>query len=325
MKCLKFITILSVLFTGGLCAHIHPSAGGFALDAEFLYLLPSVDDTYFVIDSSNITNPSGSRENNNLGFQPGFRVGGIYGFCDCNSEFSVYYSRLRATQSRTVTGTNLFATVGRPDFADNFDDFTGTASSSLGFLYQRVDGFYGQQLFCNCGLDFSALAGIEFAYLRLSENIEYAPLSAASGTVYQKSRTWGVGPQFGFEADYNVWQCASCLPGTLAVTTFTTGSILAAQTKEQAQNTVAGVSLLDVSDEQTWRVIPAFHARVGLNYTTSCFSCFGASLEVGYEFNTYLRGLTRLVNPDDVADGATFNNYYNFDTQGLYVAVDVSF
>jgi len=325
LKRLKFLSTLFVLAMGSLSAYIHPGPGAWEVHGEFLYLFPSVDDTYFVIDSpSAVGFPNGTRENNDFHFHPGFRVGGAFGLCgECNEEIRVDYTRLRAQRDRTISGTNLFATRGRADFVSLFDGYAGTASADNDLLYHRLDVVFAHESFQCCPFDLYFLAGLQWDYVRFREEYTYASAEVL-GSVVQKSRTWGIGPEFGLEFDYDLCDFSSfCLPGNLSVRALTVGSLLASKTQQREQNSAPGVDL-NVRDSYTWRIIPAWHARIGLNYIT-CFSCFNAAIEVGYEFNSYSRALSRTEFPDDVADGLSFNNYHNFDLQGLYVSLAVSF
>lgn len=320
-----FLICLMTIQTGVLSAYVRPCPGQWALDIEYLYLLPSVDDTYFVIKSpsSDSSNVIGSRKNNDLGFHSGFRVGGAYAFCECSRSFQAYYTRLNAQEAKTVSGNFLWATLGRPDFASEFESYNGSAHSKLNLLYQRVDGFFDQQIWCCCGVDLSLFAGFEYAYFRLREQYEYLS-SNNVGNINQKSKTWGIGPQLGLAFNYRICNLSCCCPGALNLAFSGSCSTLAGKTKTRENNYLDGSKFLDVSDQDTWRLIPVAHARVGLNYDM-CFSCFGASLEVGYEFNSYFRTFSRVTFPDDVADSLCFTNYYNFDVQGLYVAANFLF
>lgn len=331
LKQTKFILLLLALCTGSLFAYPHPCPGSFTVEADYLYLFPTVDDTFFVVNSPATDVTSGTRVKNDFHFHSGFRVGGAYAFCDCERDFQVYYTRLFAKQSKTVRGPLLSASTSNGVLAVNFAGYTGSASSNLGLLYQRVDGFVDQHLFCICGVNVYLQGGFEFAYLRLNERYTYRIDGVPTpGIQHERSKTWGIGPQFGFETDYNLCQFTSCLPGTLSLVACSSGSLLVSKTERRSllnnvtlAGIVPGATSFNLHDNSTWRCIPAFHARVGLNYAT-CFSCFGASLEIGYEFNTYVRGLARLIHPA-VASNTSSTNYYNFDVQGLYVAADFTF
>lgn len=296
-------------------------ANQWSVFADYLYFKPSVDDTYFVIDSqATSTFPEGKRVNNDFDFHSGYRVGGTYSFCDCNRELLFSYSHLGFKQDETVTGSFLWGTVGRADFATNFENYSGSAKSELDYLYQRYDLLYSQQIYNCCKLDVNVQFGLEAADLKLNEDYTFIN-GATTGLVKQHSKAWGIGPQLGFGLGYDLYEGSECdcLPGTLRLNVLSTGSLLAADSKAKAFSSLTGVTNLNVKDDNTWRVIPALHARVGLDYGFN-FSCFDFSLEVGYEFSSYIRGLTRIGFPDDVADGLSYSNYYNFDMQGLYVS-----
>lgn len=326
IKRLKLFTLsLAFFWVYSLNAHVHPTPGAWQITGEFLYLLPSVDDTYFVIDSVGDTAvPIGTRVNNDFDFHPGFRVGGTYAFCDCNREMQIFYTRLRAVESKTISGDFLWAAVGFPDFANFYQVYSGTASSDLDLLYQRVDGLLAQEVLCVCGLDIYLNVGIEFAYLRLDEQYVFTD-SSGPGFVDLKSKSWGIGPQLGAQFNYDLCTCMHFLPGTLGVAFTTSGSLLTSKTKEEFINPIPDLDGGEVDDDSTWRIIPAFHARVGLTYAMNPCSCLTAHLEIGYEFSTYLRGLTRIAVPDDGGAGLCYTNYYNFDIQGLYVAANIAF
>lgn len=330
---LKKLFLSAVLMTSGVSAlsaasagNFDPSNGQFRVIGEYLYWMPSVDDTYFVIEAdATSTFPTGTRRNNDFNFNSGYRVGGAYLFCDCNRELLVRYTNLNFTQRKTVTGDFLWATQGRADFASGFENYAGTASSQLKFLYQNIDAVFAQQLYDCCGLDFAVEFGLEAVELKLNESYTYAVTGADIGTIDQHSKTTGIGPKVGFAVGYELFTGDCNCPGTLSLNICTAGSLLAADTKTSATNaTTGGGTLLDVSDKKSWRVIPALHARVGLNYDMN-FGCGDASLEVGYEFTSFLRGLSRTAYPDDVADSLSYNNFYNFDMQGLYVSGSFTF
>lgn len=323
-KLFRFCTFLMTLSLGSLFANSHPAPGEWELSADYLFLKPTFDDTYFVIKSPQTTTfPNGRRENNDFDFESGFRVGAKYALCDCASEAEISYTWLGASEKKVVSGDFLWGTIGRADFASAFENYTGSAGSKLHLLYQRLDALYSQEIYNCCGLDFYLQFGLETAYLRLNEQYEYLNVTTL-GEIDQRSKTWGVGPQLGIALDYELCECTCFLPGTLSLNVVSSGSILASETSTNERNILAGTSLLNVSDRNTWRTIPAFHSRVGLNYDVP-YSCFDINFEIGYEFSSYLRALSRVSFPDDVADGLASTNYYNFDVQGLYVSASVRF
>jgi hypothetical protein len=334
-RLVRLCSILTVLSTGGLFASHITQPGSWEISGDFLYLLPTVDDTYFVVSSDTaVTGIAGTRHNNDFNFHPGFRVDLKYGFCECDKELALYYTWLGCHEDTTVSGNFLGATVGSGPFIGTLADFpfAGAASSHNHLLYERVDALLGQQVYDNCcGLSININYGLEYAFLRLHEDIAYeVGLTAPTILdVARRSRTWGIGPEFGVDLYWELWQNCGCAPGTLSLHFASSGSILASQTDTKYRTTIGGVltaATIDVRDEDTWRLIPAVHAKIGLNYEAQLFSCWQTSLEVGYEFNSYFRGISRTIYDGAVAGVASsFNDYYNLDVQGLYVSLAVGF
>ncbi len=326
IKRLWLSALLVTTSAGAFAFDCCPSNNQWTVTGEYLYFRPSVDDTYFVLDAdATSTFPTGTRENNDPTFRSGYRVGGSYSFAENDSQVKFFYSHLGFSQAKTIAGDFLWATVGRADFASAFENYAGTASSDLEYLYQRYDAVLCQQVYNNCGLNIGLGFGVEAAEMKLNEDFTFVA-AQSTGIIEQRSKSWGFGPQFGVELGYDLYagdEC-SCLPGNLEFNFLTSGSILAAHTKTSAFNSVAGAAILDVSDHRTWRIIPALHTRLGFDYDMN-FSCADLTIGIGYEFTSYFRGLARTSYPDDVADGLSVTNYYNFDMQGLYVNANVRF
>jgi hypothetical protein len=293
---------------------------------EFLYFLPTLDDTYFAFNPPiTSTHPVGERVNNDFGFNPGFRVGAEIACCKNKRELMAFYSYLNADQEEEIAGSHLWAAIGSPDVISNFESYSGTASSNLHLLYQNGTLNISQEVLESHGAHLYLQPGIEYAYLRLREDYAYQT-GGDLAEINEKSRTWGVGPQLGLGIDYNFYQGALTCTSTQAfsITGLFAGSILMGREKTTNFQSLTGTTFIDIHDEHTWRTVSAMHARLGLNYLIRG-SSYGVDLGVGYEFNTYLRALTRVFFPDNAADGLCSTNYYNFDLQGLYVSGAISF
>ena len=335
--------LLGVLSAGSLFAYNHPCPNQWQLSGEFLYLLPSVDDTYYVLSSSITADyPTGTRANNDFSFQPGFRVGAEYSMCDPQREFQVYYTYLGAEQNGSVSGTHLSATLGTPNFVETYLNYSGKANSSLHLLYQRLDFTYAQQILNSAGLYVYLEPALELAYLRYDQNYIYKITGGDKGTVQQNSKVEGIGPQLGCEFGYDfykyapapatsksskgnaVMNCISSATHTLSLSGMFSGSLLASWNETSESAISSGSTYLSVTDQSTWRVIPALHARAGFNYDVR-FSSVGFALGVGYEFDSYIRGVAKPFFSDDGSPMFSTNNYTNFDVQGLYVSGAISF
>lgn len=324
LKLFRWCSTLAMLSVGSLLATNHPCPGSWGASIDFVFLKPSVDDTSFVIKGpATVTLPSGTKRNNDLGFKPGFRLGGVYALCDCNQEFQVYYTRLSVGQSKRVSGDRLWGPLGINTIGSNLDPFEGTAQSDAHSLYQRVEANFAQQTFDYCGLDVYLQLGFEFASFNFRQSDTYAITAGPTIDHRQKSKTWGIGPQVGLAVEYDLCDCSEYLPGKWSLTGLASGSLLVSESKLRNQQGVALTHLTTV-DDPAWRFVPAVHARIGVNYGTT-IQCHETNFEVGYEFNSYFRGLARSGFPNSGTTGLNPVGFYNYDLQGLYISGSMQF
>jgi hypothetical protein len=165
--------------------------------------------------------------------------------------------------------------------------------------------------------------GVEYADISLRENHAYAD-GVTTGTILQEADTVGVGPEFGVGIDHMLVPANDWLSGAFSMTMETTASLLISQSSGHVNNFLGGLPLLDVIDDNAARLIPALHARVHFHYDVSMGN-FLTTLTIGYEFHSYLRALTRVEFPDDVADGLSRNTYDNFDLHGLFASTTIGY
>lgn len=300
----------------------------------FLYLLPTLDDTYFVLNANSSTSyPSGTRMNNDFGFKPAFRVGAEYSCCNRSRAAQAFFTQLNGTQDKTVAGPHLSATIGTPPLTETVGNYSGTASAKLDLLYNNLDVNLSQKILNIYGMNLYIQPGLEYAYFRLKEDYTYEKADGNLAVIDQESKAWGLGPQIGLGLEYNLFQRALFRSSTqaLSISSLFSGSILMGTGKINNLQYLGDISDLenkdieiDTKDESTWKTIPGLHARVGLNYLIRGAK-YGFIFGVGYEFNTYVRALTRIVFPDDVAENLCTTNYYNFDVQGFNFSAAVSF
>ena len=72
---MRYLALIVGLFISNLFA------GSFAISGEWLYMLPSMDQPEFVIDSTSDAFPIGKRKANEQSFRSGYRATGDYHFC----------------------------------------------------------------------------------------------------------------------------------------------------------------------------------------------------------------------------------------------------
>lgn len=299
------------------------AANRFTVTGEYLALRAGVGDTGFVTSSPVTTTvPQGAGINNDPDFKSAYRVGVGYEFGGSNRAINAYYTHLSETSAKSVAGNFLWASLGRADFASGFENYAGTASSSIGIRYDRFDLLFSEPLKW-FDARVALLYGLEYARIKVDEAYRYES-AGALGTISNSSHVDGIGPQIGMNIDLDLIRNSSSAPGVLSVNAVSTASLLYGTSKVAQTQVLNTVTVLNVVDDSTKRVIPAFHARGGFTYSFPIMS-YVAALSAGYEFNTYIGAISRGLWQDDVADGLTTKKYENFDTSGPYANLKVKF
>ena len=200
----------------------------------------------------------------------------------------------------------------------NFENYTGAAYSTIDLKYRRLDVLLAEPVKW-LGADMNFLYGVEYAYLNVDETDSYTR-AAVAGASSSGSKFSGVGPQVGVSLSYRPFAGPIQAMNGLSVDAAASASLLLASTKGYIRDKFNGTNIGSVNTDSTTRIIPALHARLGLAYAYG-WDHFTATLKAGYEFNTYINGLMRTNNPDDVADGQYLHDFANFDLSGLYVTL----
>ncbi len=123
----------------------HPNR--FFLQGQMLYMAPSYDETYFVINGSgddgmgNPT-PDGKKNNNPVGYNLGFRAStGLYEVCGSCVDLQLRWTHLYATNCITVTNFDpipqLWPTEIIPSQPNVPQPYSGRASSYIGLMFQK--------------------------------------------------------------------------------------------------------------------------------------------------------------------------------------------
>lgn len=337
--------LMATFFTGTMLATLHPAPGSFAITGDYLYLRPTLDDTIFVVASPAVSTSTriGEAIGNPFEYKSGFRVGAAYGFCECG-DLQIKYTNLSSKHTKFVSGTVLSATRGLPGTRGiaAFQNYNGTATSNLHLLYERGDISFAQLAFDWNRLETYLQFGVEAAFIKLKEEQFYDEFSPRFNTlvVDERSRTWGVGPQIGLEFDYRLVEFSDNFPGTLSLNFFASSSLLVGVNQLRQIDILNGTTNTDLRSASKTILIPALHSGVSMKFETcfsgigdylfsnsiySLFSHMGLSLEVGYEFNAYFKGLTRMTFLARTVESQVIKTPYNFNLQGLYISAMVSF
>lgn len=213
--------------------------GGWGWYVDFLFLKPTVDDTYFVLNSPQSTAfPNGLRLNNDFDYEPGVRIGAMFWGDGDGADLQIDYTWLEADTTRTVAGDFLWATVGRSDFASAFENYGGTATSELDLAYNAFNAQFSRPLQA-LGSNVSFLYGVEFAKLDFDQRYAFEDAQQL-GTIVESADTWGLGAKLGLSGDHVVRQTDS---GYWSFTWMSAISLLAGESEASHVNRLNGVAL----------------------------------------------------------------------------------
>jgi hypothetical protein len=303
--------------------------GSFGFQGEYLHLHPSFDDTFFVIESSSSTVPIGKRSSNEFNFKPGFRLEAAYAFSCPTNELHLRWTHLKAHHRKSVASTSLdLALLPTETYPNGFFGELGPATSNIHFNFNIVDLFYKKDIYLCCPLNLSFLMGVQYARLTFREDL-FSVNGVVNLTTRYHQRTWGAGPELGLAGDLHLFNLCK---GSLSITCLSWGSLLGGRQNSdffQNQNLGTATPTVDTKDDSIWRIVPAFHARLGLcyYYCLSLSTCRELELfiEGGYEFTTYRNALHKTRYFPFEGAGISLNQYSNFDMQGPYLAAGITF
>ncbi len=283
--------------------------------ATLLFLKPTIDETYYVISSSNnvfdgSTFPDGKRHQNSTCFTPGFRLEGR-----CNPCYDLKFTYLSADSRDSVSGDFLFDTNGYPGFnAQENGIYSGRARSKVSYDFYSGDLTYRRPFG-----EFALIAGLHYAYIKFDERTSsvgtFNITSPLSNRLHRDSRFSGTGPQIGLNYEYLL-----CRPWAFCATA--RGMLLCGCTTSDLRyiTLTTGPTGVSTKNGDMWRVIPAAAADLGISYTFNC-----ATVEFGYEFGWYSRCIDKVTGLDVAFAGDTLDNFNDFSLQGPYISITSTF
>ena len=302
---------------------------------ELLYFKPTLEQSYYSISGNHSFNganfPQGTRHNNDPGFQPGFRLEGIYGTCDRLHALDFRFAYFNESNTERISGTFLFDTKGYPgDGAQTPSDtfYSGIAKYTQHFIYYGADATLNRFSFFDCLENFSLILGLHFAKVQMQERASSDGTSsddtilAVTNRFRRRSHFWGLGPQLGFEYRYRLF--SRC--GILSLGTNARAALLATHTWADLQYTSerTGDTSVHLNNDPLWRVNPTIDIKVGLFYNCP-FRCLNMTYEIGYEMLWYSDAVDSIIGYDVAFAGDTFDHFSSLHLQGPYFAVKVAF
>lgn len=343
--------------------------GGWVIGAGAYYLQPSSNNgdlDYAIVKNS----AAATIKNIDPDYSWGWSVNAGYIFPATGNDFNINYFHFDTDTKKTVTGTvaNLATTEGVniPGFADEVLQFFGiydtvdyainsnraAVSGKANFEIDQVDLTLGQYLDVGCRLVFHAYTGLRWADFerqlnttaQSNVNATFVPIPTntvvltATGNTQEKSDLDGVGPILGLDGSYylgNGFGVVGHLDGAVLIgsvdskmTTQATGNIIFYTPPTADGDTFINNGYTTKTDNT--RLVPAFDAKLGLDYTF-VFNNVGNSdltVEAGWQDSHYFNAIDRNTiqvtpDPNDPINNEFIVSYghktADFALQGPYV------
>jgi hypothetical protein len=150
----------------------------------------------------------------------------------------------------------------------------------------------------------------------------HSDVSINDAFLKEMSETWGVGPALGFNLNY-------AFNNRLMIKGEMKGGLLLSSAKarfqmdrfESIEN--ASDSFL-VNPRSLWKVFPFWKTNLSLS-TFFLVHGYPLNIEIGYEYLTYPNFINRIQFPGNGSSNRAHNLFSNFDFQGPYVSLMISF
>jgi hypothetical protein len=338
----------------------HLCCGSFEGIAELLYLSTTGCETpYLLSDKRSISAanefgtlalPTGHSRTNQLGYNPGFRIGIGYLFHGRCDELELSFAGLWASEDERRTpplGGGLWAIIGQPRYLSNrLNDPVQVGAQELGIAahgaaktrigYEQVDCIGARRFALDCGFWMRALLGVRWVRLRDRRDLLYegtAVLSDGANPVVQmqwhavreRDESEAVGPLVGGRMRYTF----GCGLGFSACTNI---GVLVGQRKARIQQLSQGITvptagnddfneIMNLSYRSRCSGFPCIEGKLGASYLRCCGRCHSLLITMGYQWSAHLNAVARLRFND--VGGTERPACQNFNLHGLFITFDL--
>lgn len=328
--------------------------------ADALLLQPSSCDFDFAVADvhspckhSQTNFPCGDECGKKPNYHWGFRVGVDYHPGCEELDGSIYYSHLDGSDnsSRTAFGKDhLWPSTRVSGFTPNTlfsEKRRARACLDVRQKWNAVDSEVGYSLKQACNYSIRGHIGLHWTNINVNKCVAYRGHFTQdkkhhdnwySGQFCSDIKTWGIGPRFGADFQYNL-----CYGIGLAARA--SWGILAGETRQNiegknfehvrpgveahrgSKGNVKGLpngfgSLFCINNKRRTVVFPEFDTSLGVNYNLCLCNRFNCLFEIGWEFRTYLQSLVHSYHIDQAQTASVCDP---FNLQGLYVRGMIKF
>lgn len=294
-----------------------------AISGEWLYFMPSFDQSDYVVHNNPGQNGTIDRDQIDQQYRSGYRIDALYTPSFCCPMIEGRYTRFftKLSSSKTAASPNfLYPILGVPIVAAEADQSTGIAIGKQWYRFDEIEGLILPfRWSCSC-FNLDVFTGLKYAYLHYTDELQLngvvtgAPVNL---TVTNELRSMGIGPEMGFIGNYMFYKCFALI-GRFEISPLVSS---AKNYMSQQLQTDASLSNTIVQDpKEFWHVIFSYNCRIGLSFYKS-FHCLKVSLQGGYELSSFNHFLKRMYFVDDTSFGISFNEWSDYTMQGPYLQI----
>lgn len=320
---------------------------GVEFTLEGLYLQPTESDLDYAgvantVSSSPTFVTNADVETLNPDYNFGFRVGLGYVFPDSGNDVQLSWFHFdndttdNANFLGSDTGSGVVITPVFGFWELESADSSVAASSRQDVQVDAIDLDVGQYISIGTRLTARLFAGLRYAQVKsditntysgnFPEEADEDEVDSVTGAEvdYFNSKFNGIGPRFGVDTSYNVWDCfgvvghfaAAFLVGQVESST---NASFSTTTTDSGFSTVTGSSLSVTADNST-RVVPVFDAKLGLDYSWPFANDTSRlSIEAGYQWTQYIDVVDHL---EANGSGSFVRNTSSLGFNGPYLSLN---
>lgn len=308
---------------------------GLEVTIEGLLLQPTNSDLYYVPSAfqTAIAPVVISMPSIDPGYGFGFRVGLGYVFPNSGNDIQLNWTHFNNSNLSNTT-ENLEVEPIVPLIPIAVEDVT--SSSNTNFKYDAIDLDIGQYLSVGTRLTVRLFTGLRFAQLQnnadsnststvIPPESQISPIAVAAPpatdmviTSTMQSKFTGIGPRFGVQTHYHVANHfgvvthidAALLIGRVESSLTYNNTFITINSAASNGNTLFNSPALDydptANAPNTTRVVPAFDAKLGIDYSIPFHNDTShSSIELGYQVTQYIDAIDKVHITEDSLEGST--------------------
>ncbi len=311
---------------------------GIEFTLEGLYLQPTNSDLDYATSITSFAGSDSTATNISTvdpDYDFGFRIGLGYIFPDSGNDVQASWTHFShsTTDSAGFSGLGLdvITRAGREFFGDSDTDNV-TASSNADFKYDTVDLDVGQYISVGTRLQTRLFMGLRYAQVKNNLTDTYTgafTVTGAPGATLvdpafsdvenYNSKFTGIGPRFGVDATYHVGNCFGVVGHVAAA--LLVGRVETSTNLSYSASDTPSISSLSVNADNQTRVVPAFDAQLGIDYTWPISNnASSLTIEAGWQVTQYIDAIDRLNTTTDGDSVTRVTSNVGFD--GPYLSLN---